>query len=634
MAPHKKHRAFLNAASSDSKGRSDRRTMPQYRLLLATEDAVLPISLEGNKWLIGRGTESHIMLSDPEVSRRHALLLLQDDELWIQDLGARNKTYINGEILTDKRKLEIGDRILLGKTVAVLEEKEQLEIKLVSLENKPDEQPTLLLDKSKTRGEDKDLGLLNLLADSLAPVMQATDACQLCLDLLMKSLPSKLGMAARFTRGRKFRVLAARSQRGKAGTIEIPGELIRQLCESKAALCSTQLGERKSGKAAVRGDLLLIAPLTIQGKVEGLLYLARSHKHWKSRLHALEFLQCIARILASRLETLESLQFYRNAHGQESEKDRSLVVFLATSKSCKDLRNKARLLAAADCPLTILGEPGVGKGSYARHVHGLARADLGERRGAFVVVDSLVLESDKSMPELFGNAKERCSFAGKLHDAKGGTLLIRNVDALSKEKQEMLVAALSKLGTAGAAKDNAALPRLMLTSHLEEEALIGTGRMLESLDEILSAQIVKIPPLRDRVEDIPLLGAKILDTYAAEFGVRPAQISPRALDQLRLRSWPGNVLQLQETLLTAVILSRGQNIYPKHLRLETETREKDGAHEGGVASLPSLAEIEMEHIQKVLRAVGGNRRLAAKTLGIANSTLYEKVKKLADKLEY
>jgi two-component system response regulator HydG len=147
----------------------------------------------------------------------------------------------------------------------------------------------------------------------------------------------------------------------------------------------------------------------------------------------------------------------------------------------------------------------------------------------------------------------------------------------------------------------------------------------QPLARALSPAVLQIPPLRERIGDIELLANHFLRECAASVHGPALQLSPRAMDRLRSWSWPGNAAELRQVLQMAVTLAQGALIRPKHLPVAIAEREQETAAQP--IALASLAEVEKAHIAVVLRSVGGNKVMAARVLGIASSTLYEKIKR-------
>jgi DNA-binding NtrC family response regulator len=165
--------------------------------------------------------------------------------------------------------------------------------------------------------------------------------------------------------------------------------------------------------------------------------------------------------------------------------------------------------------------------------------------------------------------------------------------------------------------------RLIAATHQDLGRLISSGRFREDLYYRIAALELRIPALRERPEDVPLLARQILHAFAREIGRQAPEIPDEVLAILQTHHWPGNIRELRNVLETAALRSRSGSLGPEDLRLKpsagTETPE---------ASLPTLAQVESQHIRRVLSAMNGHVAQTARALGISTSALYVKLKRL------
>jgi DNA-binding NtrC family response regulator len=235
-------------------------------------------------------------------------------------------------------------------------------------------------------------------------------------------------------------------------------------------------------------------------------------------------------------------------------------------------------LAGADVAVTLRGEPGTGKELLARALHA-----AGPRASAPFVVAQDVL-------------------------AEGGTVYLDGVDRLSADAQARLARALER-----------STARVVAGAGRDLEALARAGKLREDLCARLSVAVVPIPPLRARLADLPVLCAALL-------GGRGLTVSRATLDVLAAYAWPGNVDELAGALAAAAALADGKVLEPRHLVL-FQSRRRGATVDDLPLAGRSLESLEKAAIEQTLRQVGGNKTRAAKALGIAPSTLYEKLKK-------
>jgi len=166
---------------------------------------------------------------------------------------------------------------------------------------------------------------------------------------------------------------------------------------------------------------------------------------------------------------------------------------------------------------------------------------------------------------------------------------------------------------------------LVTATNHDLEAMVGRGEFRRDLYYRLRVVVVSVPPLRERRGDIPLLARHFLERYGERFGRPGMRLERDALAALMVHPFPGNVRELENIIQAAIALAPGDSIGTQDLRLDT-----DGGDAAEVApERLSLEAVEQLHIERVLRAVGGNRQEAARILGIDRSTLYRKMQRFA-----
>lgn len=282
-------------------------------------------------------------------------------------------------------------------------------------------------------------------------------------------------------------------------------------------------------------------------------------------------------------------------------------------------------LARSEITLTLIGETGTGKDVMARHVH-----QLSARSGKpFVVFDCGAVAANLAESELFGH--ERGAFtgahsvhAGAFERAHTGTLFLDEIGELPLELQTRLLRVLGGhcVRRVGGTQDRPIDVRVVAATNRDLRSEVAAGRFRQDLYFRLAAAVVQVPPLRERTEDLPLLVGRLLE----DLGHPDAQVSPVALALLAERSWPGNVRELKNALACAMAFLDGPSLEPHHFRFPTTSESRSGVELLALAGI-KLDKIEREAIEQTLRQTQGNKARAAEMLGIATSTLYEKLKK-------
>jgi two-component system response regulator FlrC len=278
-------------------------------------------------------------------------------------------------------------------------------------------------------------------------------------------------------------------------------------------------------------------------------------------------------------------------------------------------------VARTEATVLLLGESGVGKEVAARAIHRWSP----RAAGPFVALNCAAVPESLIESELFGHEKGAFSGAvaqrrGRVEHASGGTFFLDEVGELRIDLQAKLLRLLQErtFERVGGHRTLAAEVRWVAASNCDLEAMIRDGSFREDLYHRLAAFPVRLPPLRERREDILPLAGVLLGEVCRDLKRPPLELSERARAELLGAPWPGNIRQLRNVLERAAILCDGPVI-----------EEVDVPPAGaGVTSAPlALDSLERDAIVRALAVTEGNRRRAAQALGIGLRTLYEKLKR-------
>jgi NtrC-family two-component system response regulator AlgB len=286
----------------------------------------------------------------------------------------------------------------------------------------------------------------------------------------------------------------------------------------------------------------------------------------------------------------------------------------------------ARRAAQSEATVLLCGENGAGKGVLARLLH----AQSARASGPFVVVNCPTLSEELLASELFGHAKGAFTGAvrdqaGRVEAAQGGTLFLDEIGEMSPGLQAKFLRFLQdkQFERVGETKTRQADVRVLAATNRNLEEDVKTGRFREDLLYRLNVIELRLPPLRERREDILRLARGFLQFFARTTGRPPLEFSPAAEAVLLSYPWPGNVRELRNAIERAVILWPAQVIEPEAFPDRIAAQVKSGPMLGGDYSLEA---IEREHIMRVL-ARTKTLEEAAQILGIDASTLWRKRKK-------
>ncbi len=301
--------------------------------------------------------------------------------------------------------------------------------------------------------------------------------------------------------------------------------------------------------------------------------------------------------------------------------------FQGSSPLIRRLEDQARLMIEWDSPVLILGETGSGKGVLARWIH-----TQGPRREeAFVNLNCAGLTRELLESELFGH--ERGAFTGAVAAKPGllevghrGIVFLDEIGDMDPAIQPKLLKALEEktFRRLGDVRDRRVDIRLVASTNLDLEEMVRAKRFRDDLYYRVSTLTLRIPPLRERPEDIPVLAASILKGVCNRMGRAPVQLSPRAEAAMREYGWPGNIRELANVLERAMILQKGECLETPDLGLGSR-RAIQVAVDG---EMVTLKEMERLHIERVLQRSGGSVTEAAQILGMARRTLYDRLKTL------
>jgi len=330
-----------------------------------------------------------------------------------------------------------------------------------------------------------------------------------------------------------------------------------------------------------------------------------------------------AKLRESRLELgkIKSQQKFLN---EEPEFGFSEIV--GTSEPMKKVFNTILKVAETNADVLILGENGTGKELIARAIHRKSkRVDK-----VFISVDMGSISQSLFESELFGHVKGAFTDAkeerpGRFEFASGGTLFLDEIGNIPLELQSKLLAAIQnrEITRVGSNKVIQVDIRLICATNLPIYDLVSANKFRQDLLYRINTVEINLPPLRERIGDIPLLVEHFLSFYRKKYSKPELGIDPVTMRQLENYPWPGNVRELQHAIERSVILCDGNLLKPSDFFFNPSAQKIDSNE----VSTFNLDEIEKTIIQKVLLKYGGNISKAAKELGLTRTSLYRRMGK-------
>ncbi|MES0397718.1 MAG: sigma-54 dependent transcriptional regulator, partial [Syntrophobacteria bacterium] len=296
---------------------------------------------------------------------------------------------------------------------------------------------------------------------------------------------------------------------------------------------------------------------------------------------------------------------------------------IGRSEAMQEVFEMIKAVTDTNATVLITGETGTGKELVARAIH----SNSSQRYGPFVATSCGALPETLLESELFGYEKGAFTGAdrtkkGRFELAHGGTLFLDEVGDISIKTQIKLLRALqeksfSRLGGTEPIKVDL---RLVSATNRDLVAAIEEGSFRSDLYYRLNVVSIQLPPLRERIDDVPLLAAHFINKYNVEFNKKFDRVNRKAMDFLMDYHWPGNVRELENVIERAIVIAQGPEVKIDHLpfcNVEAIPTE----------DLQSLQEVERLHIEKMLQKNDWNIAKTARLLNIDRSTLHKKIKK-------
>src|SRR5213592_829980 len=365
--------------------------------------------------------------------------------------------------------------------------------------------------------------------------------------------------------------------------------------------------------------MVMTAWASIDGAVEAMRRGARDfiEKPWDNR-----------RLLATMRTQVELGRALRKSQRLEIEnrtlRREGLPELIAESPAMQPVLRLMERVGPSEANVLVLGEHGTGKEVVARWLHASSpRADR-----PMIAVNLGGIPDGLFESELFGHVRGAFTDAkadriGRFELAEGGTLFLDEIANLPLPQQAKLLRVLEtgEYERVGASRARRADVRVIAATNADIQAEVKAGRFREDLLFRLNTVEIRLPPLRERRADVPLLAAQFLRRYAARYRKAAKEFAPDAMELLLRHAWPGNVRELDHAVERAVLMAEDSSVRTRDLGLGT------GANGATPLDQMSLEDVERVLIQKALARASGNVSDAAKALGLSRSALYRRLKR-------
>jgi DNA-binding NtrC family response regulator len=532
--------------------------------------------------IMGRSPSCTIALEDAKVSRRHVRLVVEDGEAKVMDLGSRNGTLVNGEKLEGEVVLLPGDRLQVGDSTILFEPSARASLSDREADGEVHSSPVeeLIPAVGPVAGL-YHAGVALISATSEAMVLRRS-AEELARGVNAEKAAALLGG----TEGLMTAAVVG------AEAVEVPRSLVRGALERKEA-------------GRVKG--VLCAPLIASGGAPfGILYAERPEAFTEDEQRTIAALGRLAG------EAITSVRARGDGGAQQ-------ITLVGSSRQFRKTVDAARRAATGVDPVTIHGESGTGRTLMARYIHSRSSRGL----GPFVEVDCRrpPIEVEEF---LFGrtSAPGVPPQSSALLKADGGTLLLKNLEALPRHLSERLARLIAKkVAPARQGGEEPVNLRVMATGPVAIDAMTSRGEVDPELGRALAGPQVEALPLRDRRPDVLQLFETFSGLVARGRRKEPPTLSPDARRLLVDYHWPGNVEELRQVSERIALLYAGQEV--PALKLPAEIQ--DGPQDAPRTLAKMISRLERDAISEALREAKGKKIRAAAILGISRPTLDKKI---------
>ena len=601
---------------------------------------------------IGRDYSNEVQIQGQKISRTHAMIEPSEDGWQLTDLGSRNGSMVNDKpvkahVLKPRDEIGIGEITLLY----VSDEAPPVQ-ELVSEETLPQEiltetfvgqntawfaaqeqQSTTDIQQLNSQLRallelSRDVGTARSLPELLDGLSRAVDAClepDRIVPIVIRDDNSL----------HHYSVTQSDFHEGLAD-LPISTSIVKHAREKKVAVLSKNPVKDKrfaQAKSISKNEIAtaMCAPVIREEEMLGLLYVDRLGEAESFNRDELEMLGAIGMCMASPLANISYFDIV-NREKQALEKEvKSQFHLLGKSQAMESVYNFIEKSSMSDACVLITGESGTGKELVARAIHYNS-----VRKGrALEIVNCAGLNHTLMDNELFGHCKGAFTDArddkpGRFELADKGTIFLDEMGELSDACQSKLLRVLEhgELRRLGDTHDRHVDIRIVAATNRDLRKAIEENNFREDLFYRLNILSINLPTLRERPGDIELL----LEHFLKEFGSKCAKpelkLSPAARDILLSHRWPGNVRELKNTIERMIVMSSGAELGPEDIPAEIKGNESPAtrAIETVEGEVSSLADMEKQHIFRVLQHTGGNKKETARVLGIDRSTLYARLK--------
>jgi Nif-specific regulatory protein len=606
------------------------------------EDTV--ISMNDGPVVIGRQAGATLKIGNASVSRRHAVIEKEGDRFVIADLGSRNGTFVN-DVPVRRRELQHGDRVRIGESQFFFLYEDTDEPKRTSEIRFDDSEVVSGATVRMTYGDvlglmARDLSVLMKVSTTINAIRGVEELQARLLELIFEVVPAKHGailltsepsdpqheFSSIFGLDRLF---------GPSQKITVSSTVVRRVLKDNAALLVSDAENNEAlhtdSLIAAHSRSLLCVPLIMPGQTLGVIYLDTDVPDVRFDEDHLQLLTAIAAIAAVAIQNarhFENLETENRRLIADANLEHNMV---GESPAIQQVYQLISKVAASESTVLISGESGTGKELAARAIHTNSK----RATKPFVAVNCAALAESLLESELFGH--ERGAFTGALNQRKGrleiadsGTIFLDEIAELSAALQTKLLRVLQEreFERVGGTRSIKVDIRVLAATNQDLDAAIANGTFRQDLFFRLNVVELRMPALRDRAEDIPMLANYFAAKYSEKCNRRVLGISPDTQKLLQAYEWPGNVRELENAIERAIVMGTTEDILPEDLPeaiLEAKALEMS---ESGSGYHESITDTKKQLIIDAMKKSEGSFTGAAKLLGLHPNYLHRLVRNL------
>ncbi len=617
---------------------------------------------------LGREPDNQISLLDSLVSRHHCAIHKEGEEFRLEDLGSRNSTFVNS-VPIKERVLSDGDQIRIGKSVLIFQgrsSKDPHEHQSASVNfeasaaagsltvvlRKQDAiylQPAQLNALGTTERTVRDLNVLLDFSKSLNAVHDLGDLQQKVIQAILEISPAdRVAILLSGEGSEGFASVIGWDRRlGADQPVQVSQTILNRVMQQNLAVLCNDIDTDEDFReaesvVAPRLRSVLAVPLEVQDKLLGALYLDRkldSHSDTKSQdanivrqfdAELLQLVTALGNVAALAIENARHMERLGDENRRLHEELNIQHSMVGESQRMRDVYQFVSRVATRESTVLIQGESGTGKELVARAIHN----NSGRIDRPFMAINCAAIVDTLLESELFGHEKGAFTGAvgqkkGKLEAAEGGTVFLDEVGELAAPLQAKLLRVLQEreFERVGGTRPIKLDIRLIAATNVDLAEASRNGKFRQDLYYRLNVVSVKLPALRERADDIPLLAAFFAARYSEKVKRHVAGISPKARACLLRYPWPGNVRELENAIERAVVLGSTELILPEDLP-ESILEETVSEGEPVTALHEGLREAKKKLIEQAIEQAGGNYTEAAGILGVHPNHLFRLIRTL------